>query len=104
MILYFISAQQESTTTSSSNGAVSSSSYDYSYDYEIPNSGEAGRAEEEDEEEDDEPRPTFNPQFTTEAQHFKVPEQHTIRLPCRVDRLGKKKLHFIKTETFSLCN
>ncbi len=28
------------------------------------------------------------PQFETEAQHFRVELGHTIRLPCRVDSLG----------------
>jgi hypothetical protein len=60
------------------------SSYEYSYDY-----GEDGNDDlESEEEEEEEGRPSFHPQFTTESQHFKVPAQHTTRLPCRVDRLG----------------
>jgi hypothetical protein len=39
----------------------------------------------------------FNPQFTTEAQHFKIPAQHTVRLPCRVDRLGPMVISWKKT-------
>ncbi len=35
------------------------------------------------------PQPALNPQFTTEAKHFKVEPGHTIRLPCMVDRLGE---------------
>jgi hypothetical protein len=40
--------------------------------------------------ESEEPQPSLNPQFTTDAKHFKVEPGHTIRLPCMVDRLGKK--------------
>ena len=37
----------------------------------------------------EEPQPSLIPQFTTEAQHFKVAKDRIIRLPCRVDHLGK---------------
>ena len=36
----------------------------------------------------EEPQPSLIPQFTTEAQHFKVAKDRIIRLPCRVDHLG----------------
>ena len=29
------------------------------------------------------------PQFNTQPQHFKVPEGHTVRLPCQVENLGR---------------
>ena len=65
------------------NGA---SSYEYNYDYDEEEQGTSEDTQREGEEVE---RASFNPQFTTEAQHFKVPAQHTIRLPCRVDRLGR---------------
>ena len=37
----------------------------------------------------EEPQPSLIPQFTTEAQHFKVAKDRIIRLPCKVDQLGK---------------
>ena len=37
----------------------------------------------------EEPQPSLIPQFTTEAEHFKVAKDRIIRLPCRVDHLGK---------------
>ena len=37
----------------------------------------------------EEPQPSLIPQFTTEAQHFKVAKDRIIRLPCRVNHLGK---------------
>ena len=37
----------------------------------------------------EEPQPSLIPQFTTEAQTFKVAKDRIIRLPCRVDHLGK---------------
>ena len=38
---------------------------------------------------DEEPQPSLIPQFEIEAQHFKVAKDRVIRLPCRVDQLGK---------------
>lgn len=38
---------------------------------------------------DEEPQPSLIPQFTIEAQHIKVAKDRVIRLPCRVDNLGK---------------
>ena len=67
------------------------SSYEYSYDYDEQDQDATDEVEREGEEVE---RASFNPQFTTEAQHFKVPAQHTIRLPCRVDRLGRKIFYF----------
>ena len=81
---FYFSAQSETDTIPEHSDDASS--YEYSYDY-----GEDGNDEIEGEEEE-EGRPSFNPQFTTEAQHFKVPAQHTTRLPCRVDRLGTKSI------------
>ena len=82
---YFIlfSAQSESSTIQESSEDSSSYEYNYDYDGEEQDSSEDVQREGEEVE-----RASFNPQFTTEAQHFKVPAQHTIRLPCRVDRLG----------------
>ena len=37
----------------------------------------------------EEPQPSLIPQFTIEAQHYKVAKDRVIRLPCRVDQLGK---------------
>ena len=51
-----------------------STSYDYNY---------------ENQDYVEEPQPSLIPQFTTEAQHFKVAKDRIIRLPCRVDHLGK---------------
>lgn len=48
-----------------------------------------GDYEEYPEYEEEEPQPAFNPQFTTEAQNFKIEPGHTFRLPCQVDKLGK---------------
>ena len=86
---YFIlfSAQSESSTIQESSEDASSYEYNYDYDGEEQDASEDVQREGEEVE-----RASFNPQFTTEAQHFKVPAQHTIRLPCRVDRLGIK--HF----------
>ena len=76
----------------SSHGSAESgsSSYEY-YDYDGPEHDGSDEVEREVENED--PLPDgFMPQFTTEAQHFKIPAQYTVRLPCRVDRLGR---HFL---------
>jgi hypothetical protein len=37
----------------------------------------------------EEPQPSLIPQFTTEAKEFKFARDRLIRLPCRVDKLGK---------------
>ena len=37
----------------------------------------------------EEPQPSLIPQFTTQAEHFKVAKDRILRLPCRVDQLGK---------------
>ena len=81
------SAQSESSTIQESSEDASSYEYNYDYDGEEQDASDDNQREGEEVE-----RASFNPQFTTEAQHFKVPAQHTIRLPCRVDRLGIK--HF----------
>ena len=39
----------------------------------------------------EEPQPSLIPQFTTQAEHFKVAKDRILRLPCRVDQLGKPK-------------
>ena len=39
----------------------------------------------------EEPQPSLIPQFTTKAEHFKVAKDRILRLPCRVDQLGKKR-------------
>ena len=44
---------------------------------------------------DEEPQPSLIPQFEIEAQHFKVAKDRVIRLPCRVDQLGKPYYFFI---------
>ena len=38
------------------------------------------------------------PRFTTNAQHFKVPAQHSIRMPCRVDNLGHMVVSWKKVD------
>ncbi len=43
----------------------------------------------QDEESDLEAALDWSPQFETESQEVKVELGHTIRLPCRVDRLGE---------------
>ena len=86
----FISFIAHPDTDANRNEAVDQSSYEYNYDYDDLESESDHEVEGIGEEGEEEPRPSFNPQFTTEAQHFKVPTQHTVRLPCRVDRLGKK--------------
>ena len=37
-------------------------------------------------------QPLLQPQFTTEAQEFKIEPGHTLRLPCQVDKLGEDKI------------
>ena len=44
---------------------------------------------------DEEPQPSLIPQFEIEAQHFKVAKDRVIRLPCRVDQLGKPWYYII---------
>ena len=87
--LSLFSAQSEDTSIQ--DDTSSASSYDYNYDYDDE---EEVASEETQREGEEVVRASFNPQFTTEAQHFKVPAQHTIRLPCRVDRLGRK-IYFV---------
>ena len=86
-ISFLSSFSAQSEDTSIQDDTSSASSYDYNYDYDDE---EEVASEETQREGEEVVRASFNPQFTTEAQHFKVPAQHTIRLPCRVDRLGKK--------------
>lgn len=43
----------------------------------------------EDDYTEEEPQPLLNPQFTTEAQNFKMEVGQVLRLPCFVDKLGK---------------
>ena len=60
-----------------------SSTYESSdYNYDSDNSDSSSDYIEE-------PQPSLLPSFTTEAQHFKVAKGRLIRLPCRVDNLGK---------------
>jgi len=46
----------------------------------------------------EEPQPSLIPQFTTEAQHFKVAKDRIIRLPCRVDHLGPMVISWKKSD------
>ena len=76
----------------SSHGSAESGSSSYEY-YDYDGQEHDGSDEVEREVENEDPLPDgFMPQFTTEAQHFKIPAQYTVRLPCRVDRLGR---HFL---------
>ena len=60
----------------------SSNTYESSdYNYETGNGPDGDYVEE--------PQPSLLPSFTTEAQNFKVAKGRVIRLPCRVDKLGK---------------
>ena len=61
---------------------------DESYNYEDGDDDDGSNYESESEE----PQPMLRPQFTTEAQTFKIELGHTINLPCHVDRLGECEL------------
>ena len=81
----FFSAQSErAPIPENSDNAPSDEEYSYDYDEDWQDGNYDGEREG-----DEESRATFIPQFTTEAQEFKVSAQYTVRLPCRVDRLGK---------------
>ncbi len=61
---------------------------DYYSDEEGGDGGDV-RWLQQDEESDLEAALDWSPQFETESQEVKVELGHTIRLPCRVDRLGE---------------
>ncbi len=62
---------------------------DYYSDEEGGGGGGDVRWLQQDEESDLEAALDWSPQFETESQEVKVELGHTIRLPCRVDRLGE---------------
>ena len=76
---------------------------DYYSDEEEGGGGGDVRWLQQDEESDLEAALDWSPQFETESQEVKVELGHTIRLPCRVDRLGESmgsKISYIPT----VCN
>ncbi|TRY78849.1 hypothetical protein TCAL_07740 [Tigriopus californicus] len=46
---------------------------------------------------EEEPQPMLNPQFTTEAQNFKMEVGQVLRLPCLVDKLGPMVISWKKS-------
>lgn len=51
----------------------------------------------EDDYTEEEPQPLLNPQFTTEAQNFKMEVGQVLRLPCFVDKLGPMVISWKKS-------
>ncbi len=79
--IYLLSGLTNDNNSDEENSDTSANTYessDYNYD---SNNADGDYVEE--------PQPSLLPSFTTEAQHFKVAKGRLIRLPCRVDRLGK---------------
>ena len=81
--IYYISKTVSGVKSESSDTSSSSTYESQDYNYDSANS---------DSDYNEEPQPSLLPSFTTEAQHFKVAKGRLIRLPCRVDNLGKSRL------------
>ena len=76
IVIFFLSGSKNDADDRESTNTYEAA--DYSYD---STNGDGDYVEE--------PQPSLLPSFTTEAQTFKVAKGRLIRLPCRVDRLGK---------------